>query len=173
NWAYARDPRLDNHQVHTPPPPDVALPDVELRFGVAVEAAVAEPAGRTVLTCRHLDTGREFEHVTDLVVAATGYRRRTPDFLAPVEKLIRRDAKGRPAVRADHSVDLADGVTGRIFVANAEIHAYGVSAPNLDIGAVRNATILNAVTGREVYRLPRRSAFTRFEAPGPTAHGGG
>ncbi len=152
---------------------DDGLADVELRFGVAVEDAVAEPSGRTVLTCRHLDTGQRFEHVTDLVVAATGYRRRTPDFLAPVEKLIRRDGHGRPVVRADHSVDLADGVTGRIFVANAEIHAYGVSAPNLDIGAVRNATILNTVTGREVYRLPRRSAFTRFEAPGPTARGTG
>ncbi|MFE0336800.1 hypothetical protein ACFW1I_21685, partial [Streptomyces sp. NPDC058955] len=166
-------PRALTPAPQSPPPRPGGPARAALRFGVAVEAAVAEPAGRTVLTCRHLDTGREFEHVTDLVVAATGYRRRTPDFLAPVEKLIRRDAKGRPAVRADHSVDLADGVTGRIFVANAEIHAYGVSAPNLDIGAVRNATILNAVTGREVYRLPRRSAFTRFEAPGPTAHGGG
>ncbi|GAA3050491.1 hypothetical protein GCM10017562_12060 [Streptomyces roseofulvus] len=49
---------------------------------------------------------------------------------------------------------------------------HGVSAPNLDTGAVRDATILYAVTGREVYRLPRRSASTRFEALGTTAHGG-
>ncbi|WMX48343.1 SidA/IucD/PvdA family monooxygenase [Streptomyces roseicoloratus] len=143
--------------------PDLA--DVELRFGVAVESAAVDAGGRTVLGCRHLDTGRPFEHVTDLVVAATGYRARPPAFLTPVDKLIRRDARGRPVVRADHSVELADGVTGRIFVANAELHAYGVSTPNLDIGAVRNAAILNAITGKETYRLPRRSAFTRFEAP--------
>ncbi|GAA3398311.1 lysine N(6)-hydroxylase/L-ornithine N(5)-oxygenase family protein [Streptomyces roseoviridis] len=145
------------------------LADVELRFGIAVEDAAVGSDGQTVLTCRHLDTGQRFEHVTDLVVAATGYRNRPPSFLGPVEELIDRDGRGRPLIHADHSVGLAEGVTGRIFVANAEIHAYGVSSPNLDIGAVRNATILNAITGREVYRLPKRSAFTRFEAPGQGA----
>ncbi|MFF9499837.1 lysine N(6)-hydroxylase/L-ornithine N(5)-oxygenase family protein [Streptomyces sp. NPDC014656] len=144
------------------------LRDVELRFGIAVESAGVDAGGRTVLGCRHLDTGEAFEHVTHLVVAATGYRARPPAFLAPVEKLIRRDTKGRPVVRADHSVELDGGVTGRIFVSNAELHAYGVSTPNLDIGAVRNATILNAVTGREAYRLPKSSAFTSFAAPGRT-----
>ncbi|MER7515385.1 SidA/IucD/PvdA family monooxygenase [Streptomyces sp. NPDC126499] len=152
---------------------DHGLADVELRFGIAVENAAVDPDGQTVLTCRHLDTGQRFEHVTDLVVAATGYRGRPPAFLAPVEELIERDGRGRPLVRADHSVGLAEGVTGRIFVANAEIHAYGVSSPNLDIGAVRNATILNAITGREVYRLPKRSAFTRFEAPAQGMPGSG
>jgi lysine N6-hydroxylase len=141
--------------------------EVELRFGITVEsAAVDEASGRAVLTCRHRDTGMGFEHTTDLVVAATGYRNRTPAFLAPVDHLLLRDDRGRPRVRADHSVELAGGVTGRVFVANAEIHSHGVSAPNLDIGAVRNATILNAVTGRETYRLPKRSAFTSFDVPG-------
>jgi lysine N6-hydroxylase len=141
------------------------LAEVELRFGITVESAAVDAAGRTLLTCRHRDTGQVFEHTTDLVVAATGYRNRTPGFLAPVDDLLLRDGRGRPRVRLDHSVELAEGVTGRIFVANAEVHAHGVSAPNLDIGAVRNATILNAVTGRETYRLPKKSAFTTFEAP--------
>jgi lysine N6-hydroxylase len=141
------------------------LADVELRFGITVESAAVDAAGRAVLTCRHRDTGQGFEHTTDLVVAATGYRNRTPAFLAPVDDLLLRDGRGRPRVRADHSVELAEGVGGRVFVANAEVHAYGVSSPNLDIGAVRNATILNAITGRETYRLPKRSAFTTFEAP--------
>ncbi|MEV6957609.1 SidA/IucD/PvdA family monooxygenase [Streptomyces sp. NPDC051207] len=141
------------------------LADVELRFGITVESAAVDGTGRTALTCRHRDTGQVFEHTTDLVVAATGYRNRTPAFLAPVDDLLLRDGRGRPRVRLDHSVELAEGITGRIFVANAEVHAHGVSAPNLDIGAVRNATILNAVTGRETYRLPKKSAFTTFQAP--------
>ncbi|MET9429180.1 SidA/IucD/PvdA family monooxygenase [Streptomyces sp. NPDC003036] len=146
------------------------LADVELRFGITVESAAVDPTGRAaVLTCRHRDTDRVFEHTTGLVVAATGYRNRTPAFLAPVDELLLRDGRGRPRVRLDHSVELADGVTGRVFVANAEIHAHGVSSPNLDIGAVRNATILNAITGRETYRLPKHSAFTRFEPPGQMA----
>ncbi|MFJ8586531.1 lysine N(6)-hydroxylase/L-ornithine N(5)-oxygenase family protein [Streptomyces sp. NPDC093595] len=145
------------------------LAEVELRFGITVESAAADPAGRAVLTCRHRDTGQVFEHTTDLVVAATGYRNRTPAFLKPVDDLLLRDGRGRPRVRLDHSVELTEGVTGRVFVANAEVHSHGVSAPNLDIGAVRNATILNTITGRETYRLPKRSAFTSFDAPGRTA----
>ncbi|WP_137990398.1 lysine N(6)-hydroxylase/L-ornithine N(5)-oxygenase family protein [Streptomyces vilmorinianum] len=141
------------------------LADVELRFGITVESAAVDAAGQTVLSCRHRDTGERFEHTTDLVVAATGYRNRTPAFLEPVDGLLLRDGRGRPRVRLDHSVELAEGVTGRVFVANAEIHSHGVSAPNLDIGAVRNATILNAITGREVYRLPKKSAFTSFDVP--------
>ncbi|MFF9867698.1 lysine N(6)-hydroxylase/L-ornithine N(5)-oxygenase family protein [Streptomyces sp. NPDC013953] len=145
------------------------LADVELRFGITVEAAAVDAAGRAVLSCRHRDTGALFEHTTDLVVAATGYRNRTPAFLKPVDDLLLRDGRGRPRVRVDHSVELTEGVTGRVFVANAEVHSHGVSAPNLDIGAVRNATILNAITGRETYRLPKRSAFTSFDAPGRTS----
>ncbi|GDY28842.1 lysine N(6)-hydroxylase/L-ornithine N(5)-oxygenase family protein [Gandjariella thermophila] len=142
------------------------LADVELRCGVAVTGSRVGDAGRVVLTCRHTDTGQVFEHATDLVVAATGYTQRRPGFLAPVEHLIRRDERGRYRVRLDHSVELAPAVTGRVFVANADLHSHGVAAPDLGIGAVRNATILNAVTGREVYRLPKRTAFTTFAAPG-------
>ena len=68
-------------------------------------------------------------------------------------------------VLADHSiapVDPGTGLAHRLFVANAEHHAFGVSAPNLDIGAVRNAKILNSVLGREAYRLPQRTAFISF-----------
>ncbi|MEU9305331.1 SidA/IucD/PvdA family monooxygenase [Streptomyces sp. NPDC048269] len=141
------------------------LAEAELRFGITVEAAATDPAGRAVLTCRHRDTGGTFEHTTDLVVAATGYRNRPAAFLKPIDDLLLRDGRGRHRVRLDHSVELADGVTGRVFVANAETHSHGVSSPNLDIGAVRNATILNAITGREAFRLPKRSAFTTFDAP--------
>ncbi|MFB7467849.1 lysine N(6)-hydroxylase/L-ornithine N(5)-oxygenase family protein [Streptomyces sp. NPDC056224] len=148
------------------------LAEAELRFGITVESAATDPAGRAVLTCRHRDTGLAFEHTTDLVVAATGYRSRPPAFLKPVEDLLLRDGRGRHRVRLDHSVELAEGVTGRVFVANAGTHSHGVSSPNLDIGAVRNATILNAITGREVYRLPKRSAFTTFEAPRRTLRAG-
>ncbi len=141
------------------------LAEVELRFGITVESATVDEAGQAVLTCRHRDTGETFEHTTDLVVAATGYRNRTPAFLKPVEDLVLRDGRGRPRVRIDHSLELAADVTGRIFVANAEVHSHGVSSPNLDIGAVRNAAILNSITGRETYRLPKRSAFTSFGVP--------
>lgn len=138
---------------------------VELRYGVTVESAAVDSAGGTVLRCRHRDTAGRFEHGTDLVVAATGYRHRRASFLSPMEQLLRRDARGRYKVRLDHSIELDDAVTGKIYVANADLHSHGVAAPDLGIIAYRNATILNTVMGREIYPLPNHTAFTSFGLP--------
>jgi lysine N6-hydroxylase len=141
------------------------LADVELRSGVAVVGSSVNGAGQVVLRCRHLDTSEVFEHTTDLVVAATGYRQRPPVFLRPMESLLRRDEQGRYRVRLDHSVEMAMQVSGRLFVSHADLHSHGVAAPDLGVAAYRNATILNAITGREVYALPQRTAFSRFGVP--------
>jgi len=138
------------------------LAPVRLRNGVAVEGIEEQPDGRLRIRGRHSDTGAPLSHTADLVIAATGYRPRRQDFLAPLDSRIRRDSRGRPIIRADHAVETDDALTDRLFVANADAHSHGVSAPNLDIGAVRNAKILNAVRGREVYRLQRNTAFTTF-----------
>jgi hypothetical protein len=68
-------------------------------------------------------------------------------------------------VRLDYSIELAPAVSGRIFVANAELHSHGVATPDLGIGAYRSATILNTVLGRERYPLPRHTAYTSFAPP--------
>ncbi|MGH3449302.1 MAG: lysine N(6)-hydroxylase/L-ornithine N(5)-oxygenase family protein, partial [Haloechinothrix sp.] len=148
------------------------LAPVELRCAVAIDAAaVDDEAGQVVLTCDHRDTGRQFEHRTDLVIAATGYRQRRPAFLEPLEPLLCRDRQGRYRVRLDHSIELDPRVAGQIFVANADLHSHGAAAPDLGIGAYRNATILNAITGREVYRLPKNTAFSSFAPPSGTSRG--
>ncbi|WP_280459288.1 lysine N(6)-hydroxylase/L-ornithine N(5)-oxygenase family protein [Nocardia carnea] len=139
---------------------------VELRNGVAVEGLETLPDGRLRVRGKHRDTGTKIAHTADLVIAATGYRHRRTDFLGPLEEHLRRDSRGRPIVENNHSVRADDALRDRLFVANAEEHSHGVSAPNLDIGAVRNAKILNTVTGREVYRIPRNTAFTSFGVTG-------
>jgi lysine N6-hydroxylase len=50
-------------------------------------------------------------------------------------------------------------------VQNAELHTHGAAAPDLGIGAYRGAVILNAVAGREIFRIPRRTAFQTFAPP--------
>lgn len=143
------------------------LAAVELRCGVAIESAALRSSGDIALACRHRDTGSVFEQATSLVISATGYRERCPSFLGPIESLLQRDAQGRYRVRLDYSVELDESVSGKIFVANAELHSHGVATPDLGVCAYRNATILNAITGREVCRLPRRTAFTNFSVPPP------
>lgn len=135
----------------------------ELRPGAGVVAAETDD-DEVVLRLRDADTGATLRHETDLVVAATGYRERPMPLDPTLRERLHTDRRGRPAVRRDHSVAADGPLAGRVFVANADLHTHGPAAPDLGIGAVRNAGILNAVAGREVYPLPRRTAFTTFGA---------
>jgi lysine N6-hydroxylase len=96
------------------------------------------------------------------VVLATGYRDRRPACLDGLASLIDWDEAGRYRVGLDYRVATDPLVTGGLYVQNGELHTHGVGAPDLGLGANRAATIVNALTGREVYRLPGRTAFTDF-----------
>ncbi|TYQ09792.1 UNVERIFIED_ORG: lysine N6-hydroxylase [Gordonia westfalica J30] len=140
------------------------LNPVQLRISTEVDAIDTLADGKLRVRGRHLDTGTQLAHTTDMVIACTGYQPRPTPFLDPIDSRLHRDSRGRLVIGAAHQVEAEPALANRLFVANAEEHAVGVSAPNLDIGAVRNARILNAVTGREVYRLPKDTAFTAFGA---------
>jgi lysine N6-hydroxylase len=97
------------------------------------------------------------------VVVATGYRERPlGGLLGPLEGVVRRDGSGRLVVAGDYRVAVDGGVSGGLFVQNAERHSHGVGAPDLGLAAYRSATILNAATGKDWFRLPERTAFTSF-----------
>ncbi|MFR9725210.1 lysine N(6)-hydroxylase/L-ornithine N(5)-oxygenase family protein [Streptomyces sp. MS19] len=137
-------------------------PPVTLLPGTALLGARTADDGTIRLTTSHADTGAERELATGAVVAATGYAARRPACLDPVEKLIAWDALGRYDIDAGHRVRTVPEVTGGLFVQNAELHTHGAAAPDLGIGAYRGATVLNAVTGRQVFRTPERTAFQTF-----------
>lgn len=135
-----------------------------LRTDTSVVAAEWLPdRDRFLLTLRNAQLGTEATHEVARLVLATGYRPRTPDFLAPVEHLVARDERGRFAVARDLHVDT---LGGRIWVQNAEEHTHGLTAPDLGMGAWRNASIIRSVTGRAVYGLEDRIAFQEFGLPG-------
>ena len=78
----------------------------------------------------------------------------------------RLDLDERGRYRIDGSYRIAvTGAAGPLFVQNAESHTHGVGAPDLGLGAWRAATILSALTGRELLG-PQEPAFTSFGAPG-------
>lgn len=136
----------------------------ELRPAVAVEAA-HEVADGYELTCRQMQQDRSFTVTTEAVVLATGFAARRPPLLDPLTPLLDLDARGRYRVDENYRVALA-GVDGPLFVQNAESHTHGVGAPDLGLGAWRAATILSALTGRDLLG-PREPAFTSFGAPEP------
>lgn len=135
------------------PVPTTLLTNSEVR-----EAGWDPSEGRYSLRVHHEEQDASVRVTTEGLVLATGYRPRTPHFLAPVEGAIQRDARGRYDTAADYSVDVA----GRIFVQNAEEHTHSVLAPDLGMGAYRNSVIINAIAGREVYPVEERIAFQHF-----------
>ncbi|RMI46205.1 lysine N(6)-hydroxylase/L-ornithine N(5)-oxygenase family protein [Streptomyces triticirhizae] len=171
---------LYDHLLDGDRPPVTLLPATAVRGAELAEGGADSAEGGAIrLTTRHADTERESVLATDAVIAATGYAARRPDCLAPVEKLIAWDEQGRYDVSEGHRVATVPEVTGGLFVQNAELHTHGAAAPDLGIGAYRSALILNAVTGRDVFRVPRDTAFQTFgplgspagPPPGPAAGG--
>ncbi|MFF4745460.1 lysine N(6)-hydroxylase/L-ornithine N(5)-oxygenase family protein [Streptomyces sp. NPDC001268] len=147
-------------------------PDAVLTPGVRVRTAGRVASTKVELHLEHLQQGTRSRLTTDAVVLATGYRERPLDrLLVGLDPYMRRDASHRPRVDEHFRLVLAPAVTGSVYVQNAERHTHGVGAPDLGLAAWRSATILNSLTGKEPYPLPRRTAFTSFglerhEAPG-------
>lgn len=140
-----------------------AWPDVALLPGVAVRSA-ARAGGRIELAVTHVQQGTEARLATDALVLATGYAERPVDaLLGTLLPHLARDGSGRPRVDREYRLVWEDDdVRGSVFVQNAERHTHGVGAPDLGLAAWRSAVILNTLTGRRVYPLPERTAFTHF-----------
>lgn len=115
------------------------------------------------MICRQWQEEERFLHDSEVVVLGTGYARSDPPFLAPLEDRIRRDEEGRLVITRDFRFE-TDGIEGEIFVQNAELHTHGVNAPDLGLGPYRNATIVNAVTGEEIYEPATADVFQSFSA---------
>jgi lysine N6-hydroxylase len=139
--------------------------DAEILPGTEVRSARALADGGVELHCRHRQTGAAHTLRTHALLLATGYAPRRPALLAPLADLVDWDDQGRYRVDLDHRVGLRPDVTAGLYVQNAELHTHGDGTPDLGLGAHRAATILNAVAGRPVHRLPARTAWTSFGPP--------
>jgi lysine N6-hydroxylase len=118
----------------------------------------------------HLDQDVAFDHGSDVVVLATGYEPGPLPLDPTTAELVERDGAGRPTIDLDYRVRLAGRPKSTLFVQNGELHTHGVGAPDLGLGAHRNAVLVNAVAGRPVYPVRTRNVFQDFGAPaGPGA----
>ncbi len=115
--------------------------------------------GGYVLGFRQEEQGKDFELRSEGLVLATGYRYRTPDFLAPVADRLRLDSRGNFDVSRGYAID----VTGSgVFLQNAGVHAHSVTSPDLGMGSYRNSVIIRELLGREYYPVEKSIAFQEF-----------
>jgi len=113
------------------------------------------------ITCtfRHSDTQEIFQHVTDALILATGYKEKPPNFLSSIKERINYLPNGKYDVSENYSVTNDQS----IFVQNADLHSHGFASADLSFGPYRNAVILNTILGYDHYRLEQRSTFQRFD----------
>ncbi|MER7043385.1 lysine N(6)-hydroxylase/L-ornithine N(5)-oxygenase family protein [Streptomyces jumonjinensis] len=138
-------------------------PDAVLTPGVSVRTAGRVATTQLELHLEHLQQGTRTRLSTNAVVLATGYRERSVSrMLAGLEPYLRQDSSGRPRIDGEFRLSLDPSVTGSVYVQNAETHTHGIGAPDLGLAAWRSASILNSLTGKEPYPMPRRTAFTTF-----------
>jgi len=118
------------------------------------------------LQLEFLHTGYDncFEHTTNAIILATGYRHVVPLFLQSLKEHIRWTEDGQYNVNLDYSID-KEGKT--LFVQNSDLHTHGFNSADLGMGPYRNAIILNAILGYEHFILEKNIAFQTF---GPLRH---
>ncbi|MHC3468682.1 lysine N(6)-hydroxylase/L-ornithine N(5)-oxygenase family protein [Streptomyces sp. 7R007] len=146
-------------------------PDVVLTPGVRVRTAGRIATTKVELHLEHVQQDTRSRLTTDAVVLATGHRERPLDrILAGLDPYLRRDSRERPRVDEHFRLVLDPSVTGAVHVQNAGRHTHGVGTPDLGLAAWRSAAILNSLTGKEVYPLPTRTAFTTFGLDQPHEH---
>lgn len=114
------------------------------------------------LTFTQWEKEETFTCESDIIILATGYRQRIPEFLAEAESEWQRDTNDRLCINEDYSVKQTRTTSRNIYVQNAEMHTHGPGAPDLGLGAFRNAAIINALLGRDVYNLKRENVFQHF-----------
>ncbi|SEI01886.1 lysine N6-hydroxylase [Halobacillus karajensis] len=98
----------------------------------------------------------------DVVILGTGYQARVPRFFEEMEESIIWDDHGRFVINKGYDLETRLQTSGNIFIQNGELHTHGVGAPDLGLGAYRNAVIINQIAHREVYPIQEQHVFQTF-----------
>lgn len=119
-------------------------------------------SGLYVLEFRRSDTGERFEHRTDGLIFATGYRQHVPPFLGGIAHRLRFDRQGRYRPTRHYAVDQAGN---EVYVQNGGLHSHGLSNPELGLACYRNSCLIRELTGVEHYPVETGFALQSFGVP--------
>jgi lysine N6-hydroxylase len=124
-----------------------------------------------VLNCHQWQKDKEFTHLSEKVILATGYVPNIPSWFdeALGDKIVWEDEK-RFKVTRDYKLMFHEKKDrGHHFytLTNLE-HSHGAGATNLGLAVDRNIAIINDITGMEVYKVQRNTIFSQFSMDDPS-----
>ncbi|MCQ6275227.1 lysine N(6)-hydroxylase/L-ornithine N(5)-oxygenase family protein [Bacillus sp. V3B] len=122
---------------------------------------IEQKEDRHVLTLYQYEQEAFQKIESDVVILATGYQERLPFFLGGLKDHLHVDDHGQLEIDEQYKVK-SKSEEASLFIQNGELHTHGVGAPDLGLGARRNAVIINQIAGEEVYKLYQRTVFQRF-----------
>jgi lysine N6-hydroxylase len=119
--------------------------------------------GRLVATVHNEDTGEIESHDADVVICATGYRARIPEYLEPLRgRIVGSD--GALRIRRDYSLDWDGPPDLGIYIQNGAESTHGIADPNLSLAAWRSARIVNSICGRTAYSVEGEASTISWNA---------
>jgi len=128
------------------------------------DVVAARSHGDTIrLDCR-LNVGTEESHDIRYAVLATGRRSAPLPIDDGLADLLEVDEHGEPLIAQDYSLRWKHAGEHNIYVQNRGRFSHGLVDPNLSLLAVRSATILNSLAGRELYPVRDEQCDTVWRA---------
>ncbi|MFC0524424.1 lysine N(6)-hydroxylase/L-ornithine N(5)-oxygenase family protein [Pontibacillus salicampi] len=140
---------------------DNAPLDVRLQAKTSI-MDITSANGKLCLEGYQWEQEREFMTESDYVIAATGYQSPASLPFPGIKADLEEDELGRPIISQHYEVKTVKERVGNLFIQNGEMHTHGVGAPDLGLGAYRNATIINQIVGREVFTIRSKNVFQQF-----------
>ena len=129
--------------------------------------ALTELAGVEKTNDTHLLTLHQYEQdsfekeESEIVIMATGYHAKEPSFMEGLKEHLLFDEKGQLKINELYQVEMKKK-GAQLFVQNGELHTHGVGAPDLGLGAYRNAVLINQIAGKNVYKIYKNTVFQKF-----------
>lgn len=137
--------------------------NVGLRVLTSVEdIKPIEASNGYTISCHQWQKEEDFNHDSEVIILATGYRPNVPDFVQKLDNFLCWDEKDRYIVGRDYRLKKETDSSNEIYVHSGISHTHGVGSTNLGLAIHRNKTIINHLVGKEIYPVHERHVFQQF-----------
>ncbi|WP_077623598.1 lysine N(6)-hydroxylase/L-ornithine N(5)-oxygenase family protein [Sediminibacillus massiliensis] len=136
--------------------------DITIQPLTSVES-VKSYGGKYVLECNQWQEEHSFEHTTDKVILATGYKPHLPEwFMDRFAGKIEWEKDKLFKVTRDYQLSFKEERKHKFFTLTNLEHTHGAGATNLGLSVQRNIHIVNLLANEQVYANKRNTIFQQF-----------